>query len=161
MILVTVGAQMPFDRLVDAIDAWAAESGRGDEIFVQIGEGGRIPQHVEWTHFLQPDEFRQRLAEADALVAHAGTGSILCALELGKKVLVMPRHASRGETRNEHQIATAKRFEALGHVLVAWDESELPARLEELLGHESGGSENLSHDASDELLSVLSDFVSR
>ena len=37
MIFVTVGAQMPFDRMCKAVDAWAAKRGRSD-VFAQIGE---------------------------------------------------------------------------------------------------------------------------
>ncbi len=35
MIFVTVGEQLPFDRLVRAVDEWAAASGK--EVFAQIG----------------------------------------------------------------------------------------------------------------------------
>ena len=36
MIFVTVGHQMPFDRLIAAVDAWAGARGRSD-VFAQIG----------------------------------------------------------------------------------------------------------------------------
>ncbi len=158
MILVTVGAQMPFDRLVQAVDAWAEATGRTGEVFAQIGEGGREPRHIAWTHFLEPDEFRRRLAEADVLVAHAGTGSIFSALEFGIPVLVLPRHADKNETRNDHQIATAKRFEALGHVRVAWDESEVGPALEALLS-DAARSGCVAPHASPNLIAALADFV--
>jgi UDP-N-acetylglucosamine transferase subunit ALG13 len=74
------------------------------------------------------------MAAADAIVAHAGIGTILTALELGKPVLVMPRRAKFGEHRNDHQLATARRFAELGRVSVAFDETELSARLDELYG---------------------------
>ena len=38
MILVTVGSQEPFDRLIIAVDEWAASSGRSD-VFAQIAAG--------------------------------------------------------------------------------------------------------------------------
>lgn len=158
MILVTVGAQMPFDRFIVAVDAWVEERGLAEEVFAQIGQGAVEPRSMPWTDFLEPDEFRARLEAADALVAHAGTGSILNALELGKPVLVMPRHASKNETRNDHQIATAQRFEALGHVLVAWDEHELAPKLDELRAR--GGGTRISNDASPELIETLANFVS-
>ena len=109
MILVTVGAQMPFDRLVRTVDDWAGRAGRSD-VFAQIGHTRWRPRHLQWTAFIEPDEFRARAREAAVLVAHAGTGSILTALELGRPILVMPRRADLRETRNDHQIATATRF---------------------------------------------------
>jgi acetyl-CoA carboxylase carboxyltransferase component len=44
----------------------------------------------------------------------------------------MPRRASLGEQRNEHQLATARRLSELGKVNVAMDEVELRARLDRL-----------------------------
>lgn len=137
MIFVTTGAQMPFDRLVRAVDGWAGGTGR--EAFAQIGDAGYEPRHLEWTRFLPPAEFRARLDQASAVVAHAGMGTIIRCLELGKPILVMPRRASLGETRNDHQVATAKRFRALGMVRVANDEGELLSHLDEIERQRSNG----------------------
>ena len=156
VILVTVGAQMPFDRLVLAVDHWARDHGIQD-VFAQIGDGGQEPEFITWTRFLEPDEFRRRLEAADVLVAHAGTGSILNACELGKPVLVLPRHASKNETRNDHQIATARRFEEMGHVQVAWDEDELRARLEDFRSQSAAPC--IPAAASPELIAALAEFV--
>ncbi|MCA9000833.1 MAG: glucuronosyltransferase, partial [Planctomycetes bacterium] len=129
MILVTVGTQGPFDRLVRAVDEWAAGR-KGLEIFAQIGTGAYQPQHIEFAESMDPVRFANLLERADVVIAHAGMGTILKALELGKPVLIMPRRASLGEQRNEHQLATADRFRKLGVVRVAADESELREQLE-------------------------------
>ncbi len=39
MILVTVGTDGPFDRLIRIVDDWACRNNRSD-IFAQIGDGG-------------------------------------------------------------------------------------------------------------------------
>ena len=72
------------------------------------------------------------MLRADAIVAHAGIGTILTALEIGRPLLVMPRRAALGEHRNDHQLTTARRFAELGKVKVAFDEVELRLRLDEL-----------------------------
>ncbi|MHC4217796.1 MAG: glycosyltransferase [Planctomycetota bacterium] len=133
MIFVTVGAQMPFDRLVRTVDTWAA-SRTGTEVFAQIGDARWRPGHMEWTPLLNPGDFRQRLYEADAVVTHAGMGTILTALEFGKPVVVMPRRGELLETRNDHQLATAAAFAKAGLVSVAWNERQLPEVLEDLEG---------------------------
>jgi UDP-N-acetylglucosamine transferase subunit ALG13 len=148
---------MPFDRLVAAVDAWAA-SRPGTRVFAQIGPTSLEPAHVEWVRFLEPDEFRARLAAADAVVGHAGMGTILSALEYGKPILVMPRRGSLRETRNDHQVATAARFGALGRVAVAEDERALPGCLDRLAELPRG--ESIRPWASDELLAALRSFVS-
>jgi UDP-N-acetylglucosamine transferase subunit ALG13 len=131
VIFVTVGTQLPFDRLIGAVDRWAAGRAR-HEVFVQAGPSALLPRHVEHQRFISPAECRERMLHADAIVAHAGMGTILTALEIGKPLLVMPRSAALGEHRNDHQLATARRFAELGRVTVAFDEHELPAKLDEL-----------------------------
>jgi UDP-N-acetylglucosamine transferase subunit ALG13/glycosyltransferase involved in cell wall biosynthesis len=156
MIFVTVGAQIPFDRLVRAVDQWAARNGR-DDVFAQIGEGGWQPEYIEWSAKLSPIEFRERMKRADIIVAHAGMGSILSALELGKPILVMPRRGELNETRNDHQLATAQRFCASRKVTVAMDESELVERLGDL--QHMALTERIGPYASEQLLMKLQHFL--
>lgn len=131
MIFVTVGTQLPFDRLIEAVDAWAG-AGSTAPVFAQIGPSRLRPRHIEYAQFISPAECARRMEQASAIVAHAGMGTILTALELGKPLLVLPRRATLGEHRNEHQLATAHRFSELGKLQVAFDESELPSALDQL-----------------------------
>ncbi len=154
MILVTVGTDKPFDRMLKVIDRWVGETGRKD-VFAQIGEGGWEPQHIPFVNFMEPAEFKQRFAEATLIIGHAGMGTILSALLHGKPILVVPKLARLGEHRNEHQTATAKRMMELGNVNVAFDEDELLAKLHQVddlrartpIGaHASGGLVKGIHD---------------
>src|ERR1700761_8685645 len=118
MIFVTVGTQLPFDRMIQAIDSWAA--GRQfAEVFAQIGPAKYRPKNLAWAEFLDANECRKKTEEADVVVAHAGMGSILTALELGRPVIVMPRLSVLGEHRNDHQLDTAKKLLAQGRIFVA------------------------------------------
>lgn len=157
MIFVTVGAQMPFDRMVRAVDEWAGERRRQD-VFAQIGPTDWQPGHVRWTKFLQPPEFAERVAEAKIIVAHAGMGSIITAMTTGKPILVMPRRGDLRETRNDHQVATAKRFQELGRVAVAFDENELKDRLDRL--EEVAAAGQVGPWASETLLAEVRAFIS-
>jgi UDP-N-acetylglucosamine transferase subunit ALG13 len=92
---------------------------------------------------MSPAECRDAMLEAAGIIAHAGMGTVLCALELGKPLLIVPRRASLGEHRNEHQMATARRLAELGSVSVAFAENgglaaELDRFAESL--HEGGRS---------------------
>lgn len=159
MIFVTVGAQMPFDRLIRAVDQWAGQRGRSD-VFAQIGTTKLEPCHIDWTHFLPPIEFRKRVEQANLLVAHAGMGSIITGLELGKMILVMPRRGDLQETRNDHQIATAIQFRAQGRVQVAADEIELPIRLDEFTTlSNADATARIGSTAADSLVSALREFI--
>ncbi len=117
MIFATVGTQLPFDRLIIALDEWAGVNPEV-EVFAQIGRGEYQPRHATWKREIDPQEFREIMARCDTVVAHAGMGTIITAMELGKRVVVMPRRASLGEHRNEHQLATAARLEHLNGLVV-------------------------------------------
>lgn len=155
-VFVTVGTQGPFDRLIMAVDKWAA-SHSGMHIFAQIGETSYRPEHIEYVTMMEPPEFRRRALWSDVLVAHAGMGSILTALQYGKPILVMPRHESLKETRNDHQIATALHFKEMSKVAVAMDEREIPAQLDGIT--KLSASELISDRASDQLLSAIRGFI--
>jgi exopolysaccharide biosynthesis glucuronosyltransferase PssE len=131
VIFVTVGTQLPFDRLISAVDAWAGRTGRRD-ILAQIGPSELRPQFIEYRPFLSPTEFSRHFDNAELVIAHAGMGSILSAMSQGKPILVMPRFASLNEHRNDHQLATARRFRELGRILVAMDAQELDEQLNRL-----------------------------
>lgn len=156
MIFVTVGTQLPFDRLIDAVDTWAGRR-PGREVFAQVGPTALEPRHIEFSEFISPGECRERMSQADAIVAHAGMGTILTALELGTPLLVMPRRAALGEHRNEHQLATARRFAELGRIVVAFDESELPARLDEL--HGLSARDSIAPYAPERFIAALREFI--
>lgn len=132
MIFVTVGTQLPFDRLLTAVDTWL--EGKGTKAFAQSGGGRADWRHLESKSFLTPQEFDVHFEQAELIVAHAGMGSILSALATGKPLVIMPRRAAFGEHRNDHQMATARRFAAMSGVKVVFDENEIPLALDELVG---------------------------
>lgn len=156
MIFVTVGTDLPFDRLVKVIDYWAFRNGRRD-VFAQVGEGGWEPEHIRYSKLLHPSEFQDYFKAASVIISHAGMGTILSALRYGKPILVMPKKASLGEHRNEHQIATARELQAKGLVNVAFDESELFRCLDHI--EEFAPREQIPAFAGGKLVSVLKDFI--
>ncbi|MCE4225056.1 glucuronosyltransferase [Methylobacterium sp. C25] len=156
MIFITVGTQGPFDRLVRAVDDWAGQTGRRD-LFAQVGPSDYSPKQFKAKQFLHPDEFRASVETSEFTIAHAGMGSIITALEFGKRVIVMPRRCNLREHRNDHQVATAERLSQLGLVQAVFDEAELHQLLNRL--EVAKAADRLSATASPQLLSVLRSFV--
>ena len=157
-LFVTVGAQMPFDRLIAAIDRWAA-SQPGHQIVAQVHEQSTFrPRHIEAHRFFAPPDFEAACAEADVIIGHAGIGTLFAALQLGKTIIVMPRDPGLRETRNDHQAATARRFERFDGVMVAWDEAELLTKLSALTaGRREEGV--LNREANGPLIDRLKAFI--
>jgi len=124
MIFVTVGTQLPFDRLIRAVDEIAPRLD-GEKIIAQTNNGSYIARNIECRPYFQADEFNSLINRSRLIISHAGTGSIISALTHRKPIIVMPRRASLKEHRNEHQLATAKKMDELKFVNVAYDEREL------------------------------------
>jgi UDP-N-acetylglucosamine transferase subunit ALG13 len=132
MIFVTVGSQLPFDRLTAAVDDWAAD--RPDaELFGQVGATLSPPTNFASVSTMSPEEYQQRFAEAELIVAHVGMGTIITALELGKPLLMLPRLASLKESRNDNQVGTAWHFRSFAQFEMVESESEIPARMNHML----------------------------
>lgn len=157
MIFVTVGEQLPFDRLITAVDNWASDSGK--EVFAQIGNSQLKPKNIQYKKHIDPLEFKRIFLAADFIIAHAGMGTIITALELGKPLLVMPRQACFGEHRNDHQLATAKRFLEQGYITVANDVPELLKKLEDLHNANNIPAATQNIRISGKLIKVIHDFA--
>jgi UDP-N-acetylglucosamine transferase subunit ALG13 len=156
-IFIATGTQLAFDRLIEAVDDWAAEHPEA-EIFAQIGPGGYRPQHMQSQGYVAPQTFEHKSKEADLIIAHAGTGTIFTALELRKPIIVMPRLHKYGEHRNDHQVATVERFQTLRGVNVAHDEHELRRLLDDYEGL-SRPDAAIDPHARPELLEALSAYI--
>jgi len=148
---------MPFDRLIRTVDDWAGRC-QTPRIFAQIAGGEYVPNHMQWQRFLSPAEYRQRVFESKLIIAHAGMGTVITALEFGRPLVVMPRRGGLGETRNDHQVATATRLAESGCASVAMNEDELIRQLASLEKLTASGV--VGSHASVELLSAVRDFLS-
>jgi UDP-N-acetylglucosamine transferase subunit ALG13 len=132
MIFLTVGTLFPFDRLVQIVDSAVGRSLIEDEVFAQIGRNSFKPKNMEYIDLLDKDCFDEKVNEAVYLIGHAGVGTITMALDYGKPLLVMPRLKRFKEHVNDHQVATARKFEQLGHILAVYEVEELPDKIRQL-----------------------------
>ncbi|MBW8042197.1 MAG: hypothetical protein FVQ85_19660 [Planctomycetes bacterium] len=132
MIFLTVGTQFPFDRLVKFVDDAVSQNGFKEEIFAQIGESSYRPHNFEGVSSLDKRLFDKRIREASGIISHAGMGTIMMALDNRKPLLVMPRLAKYDEVVNDHQVAIARKFEELGHILVAYGTKDLLQKMKQL-----------------------------
>ena len=158
MIFVTVGGVAPFDRLVGAIDVWAQKRQR-DDVFAQIGDTALEPAHLRWSQFLTASEFDRMLREAELVVAHAGMGTILSALEVGVPIIALARDVELGEDRNAHQQATAGRMRERGLIQVAADTEQLIQLLD--ASDELCAPPQIASSASNALIGALRTFIER
>lgn len=157
MIFVTVGTQLPFERLAEAMDAWAAER-PSHRVFMQLGETAYRPLYCEYSGYTTPMEWECLFDEAELVVSHAGMGTILKCLDRAKPLVVMPRLAALGEHRNDHQQATARRLGGLTNLRVVNNADELAAALDAPPGREELAVQRDSQNL-DRLIREIRKFV--
>ena len=120
MIFVTVGSRnYPFDRLFVKLDALYEDGTLTEPMFAQIGTSQYKPKHYEYQDYITPEAFEQKMQEADIVVSHGASGSIMKALNAGKKVIAVTRLEKYNEHINDHQIQNNEAFSSNGYVLMA------------------------------------------
>ena len=124
MIFATMGTQIPFDRFLRMLDQ-VAPLLKGEQIIAQTIPGHYKPTNFETVGLIGTELFTRYIESARIIVSHAGMGTIINALTARKPIVVVPRMASLGEHRNEHQLATARRLGEMGFVHVANDATQL------------------------------------
>jgi UDP-N-acetylglucosamine transferase subunit ALG13 len=138
MILVTVGAsRFPFDRLIAAMEGIAG----GEELVVQHGPSPVRPAGARCVEFMAMDEMAACVREARLVITHAGVGSILLCLGNGLRPCVVPRLRAFGETVDDHQLESARRFASAGLVTLVEDPAALAGVIDapvEPFAHASG-----------------------
>ncbi|WP_379923405.1 glycosyltransferase [Erythrobacter sp. R86502] len=129
MIVVTVGMQLGFDRLIAAMDDLAPRLGM--PVIAQTGKGDYRPRNMEARVKIAPAEFETLVEQARLIVSHAGIGTVLTAARCAKPIVLFPRRADLGEHRNDHQLATVRKLAGRPGILVAQDEAALADRISE------------------------------
>jgi UDP-N-acetylglucosamine transferase subunit ALG13 len=126
VIFATVGStQIRFDRFTRALGALP-----GDELFVQHGPMDAPAGAGRAVAYMQFPEVVESMEAADAVVCHAGAGSILCALRVGHTPVVVPRLKRFEETVDDHQVEFSRALAAQGKVIAVEDLDLLAAAVE-------------------------------
>jgi len=127
MIFVTVGTnEAPFDRLLRAVERLPTTEG----IVVQHGASSVRPAGARCFESLPFEELVDYVRRARTVITHAGVGSIVVALQQGKRPVVVPRLRRFGEAVDDHQLGFTRRLEQAGLVTLV----ENPSQLVDALG---------------------------
>lgn len=131
MILVILGTeQFPFERLVRKMDEIAGQMLFEDEVYVQLGSCQYEPRNCAWKRYIDFGEMVDKIRAAGVVISHAGAGTTLLCLHLGKRPILVPRQKKFGEHVDDHQVSFAQMIETMGYVDVVNDASEIQAYIE-------------------------------
>ena len=133
MIFVTVGnATQGFQRLLEAVELQAQRGNlKGEDILFQSGRTSNFcPTVGQNVSFITHEQFEQSVMKADLVISHAGAGTLIHLLRIGKIPVVMPRQKKYGEHVDDHQVELVKGLEAQGRVIAAYEADHLGDAIE-------------------------------
>jgi len=114
MILVTLGTQkQAFTRLLDLIK----KANIKDKIIVQAGNTKYSSKKMQIFDYISYEEMNKFIDDSDLIITHGGTGSIVTALQKGKKVIACARKKEYGEHADDHQEEIVSTFAKAGYIL--------------------------------------------
>ena len=102
-----------------------------EHLVIQTGLGGLAPPGLETYETLPFDSMLSYLRDADIVICHGGTGSLITALREGCRTIVMPRLFEKGEHYDNHQKEITRAFAARGLVSTASNREELSQALKD------------------------------
>ncbi len=154
-IFATVGnATQPFDRFVRMVDDVAGRTGLST--LIQIGRSAWRPKNARAVAFVGRPEFERLVMEADHVITHAGVGSVMTAIALGKPPIVVVRRSALGEVIDDHQQDLAAELSQSGLVRVA-------ESADEVIQHVRSGPPRLAsaaHASNIRMLEIVERFLS-
>lgn len=106
-VVVTLGTMedYSFRRLIERANAVLSDS---TEVLWQVGCTDVSDLPIVAHRQLPAHELQTAIATADVVIAHAGCGSSVAALEAGKKPVLIPRRKTHGENVDDHQALLAE-----------------------------------------------------
>jgi len=140
VIFITLGTQkFQFDRLLKQLDELIDEGKiKPEELVVQCAYSKYVPKNYT-TFFMKPqNEIEEYMRNAELIITHSGTGSIITALKLKKKIIIVPRLKKFDEHVDNHQVELAEVFKEKVNVLVVEDMEQLYSTMQEAKQHQFG-----------------------
>ena len=95
MILVIVGTNsFSFDRLIKAVDLHVHTN---HSIVMQLGVSRYVPANSNYFDYKDKKSIINLIQECDLVITHGGFGTMMDAVDLGKKIIAVPRKLEFGE----------------------------------------------------------------
>ncbi|MDA8746847.1 glycosyltransferase family 28 protein [Litoreibacter sp.] len=152
MIFVTVGTQLPFPRLIDAMDDLAGCI--SEPVVAQTAVACRA-QNLIVEPIMSAQRYHHVLGLSRLVISHAGIGTVIAARDAETPLILVPRRAELGEHRNDHQLSTVRELIGRQGVEVVWNTDDLA----ELVTQEFVPPLAASGPALDGLVSRLRSFI--
>lgn len=122
MILVLLGTfPTQFIRPLIALDSLCREGVIKEKIIVQNGFTEYSSNYLTLNPFFTNEDLDELYRKARIIISHAGTGSLIKGVKMGKKIIAIPRRSKYGEMVDDHQIEILTEFEKENYLLGWWE----------------------------------------
>ena len=154
MIFVSLGTQdKPFNRIIDYVISLKEnlKELQGEKIIIQLGQtkllksdNKRIKnlENIIIYDMLKPKKMKDIIKDSDIIITHAGVGTIMECLEMGKEIIVVPRKVENLEHVNNHQEEIAFEMEKKGFLTKVDTYEELENKIIMLLKDKDTNEDN-------------------
>ena len=154
MIFVSLGTQdKPFNRIIDYVISLKEnlKELQSEKIIIQLGQtkllksdNERIKnlENIIIYDMLKPEKMKNIIKDSDIIITHAGVGTIMECLEMGKEIIVVPRKVENLEHVNNHQEEIAFEMEKKGFLTKVDTYEELENKISMLLKDKDTNEDN-------------------
>lgn len=133
MIFVTLGTQdKEFKRLLLEIERLIYIGVIKDDVVAQIGNTKFESNKMKIIKFTYQDEMEELIKSADIIITHGGVGTIIEGINLGKKIIAVPRLKKYKEHVNDHQLQIIQNFNDNGYIIGVNSVDEIEIALEKI-----------------------------
>ena len=133
MIFVVLGTQdKSFERLLKAIDEQIEMKNIKEKVIVQAGSTKYKSKNMQILDLIPIKDFNSYIKKSKYIISHGGVGTILDAIKMKKKVIVVPRLKEYGEHENNHQIEITDEFAKGGYIIPCKDLNNLGSAIEKI-----------------------------
>lgn len=124
MILVLLGTfHIEFPRPLIEIERLVKAGKLNEEVIVQNGYTNFASPYFTLKPFMQSEDLDKLYQDARLIITHAGTGSIIKGVKMGKKVIAIARLFKLGEHIDDHQLEILTEFVKMGYIF-PWNEND-------------------------------------
>lgn len=156
LIFVCLGSrEYQFNRLLSKLDELVEQGKITDEIFAQIGQSDYLPKKYKYVRYMPVDEFKQNQLKSDLIISHGGTGALIGALKMGKKVISVPRLAKYGEHIDDHQTQVSDILAKEGYLKCVLDMDDLINCINDYKNYQIAKK----YEKSSEVLNIIEDYI--
>lgn len=122
MILVTLGTQdKEFKRILIEIERLIEVGKINEKVIAQIGNTKfetKLPNSkMGLIKFTTPKQLNELIQNSSFIITHGGVGTIIEGIDLGKKIIAVPRLKKYKEHVNDHQLQIIENFDNKGYII--------------------------------------------